>query len=782
MKRVVSIFVVLSMLLFLIGCEKEVQPVKIMFQKGSISAYNDKAFTLNLEAAEGAPNIGQVNVKAGPDDSVTVAGKGFTDENLKVFICDMASGKTVESNYTVVDDNLMAVTIDKDFNDSIFAVYAQNQNGFSNWKLINAPRIWSVNFTKLTANEEFCIYGENFIVDKNKKPKVYLVTKDGFYEPELLYTDPYKIAVKTPDTLKDGETYEIYLYNGVCGKNGVCKAEQKITYTEKPAVSFDGKKINVTDFGADARDIQNDDTKAIKAAVDAAQSGDTIYFPKGYYLINEDIEIDESVKLLGDGSEESIILSGNGLEKTTFNVIVVPFEVTKLGFEQKRTLGKVKTTFFNMKGDYFENGTWSIYVHDCRFVQNSSKEYISRVFPMDITGCKGVRIENNTLDTFGFLTGRNIDNTIIKNNKFDSNFITGYYYGQDSFSISSADTIDISNNIIQGKDAKKDNALDYNNYTAGRCIVFNVVTNAYLGNNTLRKAGIPHCNAGEMFLLENLNVQYDGPIASADENSFTLPKNSTVQFSKDDIVSVVSGEGVYQYRTVVSAKGMTAYLDTPFDVIPDESSRVIISHCFSNIAIYNNLFDGHTTWAEYPGATTSLQAYGSVHNLFMEKNTLKDMPEGICITPYYYNPTENTSKAVISWCVFDENVFYRNGVGIRYYTVADPNTGPIPACVSFGVAIRRNTFKEIPEYTHTDWIGEGGYAIQMGTLTKQATGDRWQGDWTNGVIIENNNFNHSETADLSLGSHQNNILTRGNTKDFTIKIHENGNNAVSMDY
>lgn len=780
MKRIISILMIISLFAFLAGCEKET--AKIPFQKGNIPAYSEKAFSLKLETAEGAPDISQLNTKAAPNDSVMVAGKGFLNENLKLFICDMASGKTKAANFTVVDDNLLSVTIDKSFKNSIFSVYAQNEKGYSNSKLINAPRVWSVNFTKVTANEEFSIYGENFVVDENKKPRVFLVNEKGYYEPELTYSDPYKITVKTPDTLKDGEGYDIYIYNGVCGKNGVCKAEKSITYSKTPLVSFDGEVIDVTEFGADARDIQNDDTKAIKKAIDSAKSGDTVYFPKGYYLVNEDIEIDEAIKLLGDGAKKSVILSGNGLKSTAFNVITTPFEVANLGFQQKRTMGKVKTKFFNIKGDYFETGTWSVNIHDCDFVQNSSKKYISRIFPMDITGCKGVKIENNTLDTFGFLTGRSMDNVVIQNNEFNSNFITGYYYGQDSFSISSATTIDISNNIIQGKGAKDDNALDYNNYTAGRCIVFNVVENAYMGNNTLRKSGIPHCNAGEMFLLENLTVNYDGNIAETTENSFTLPKNSTVQFSKGDIVSVVSGEGVYQYRTVVSAKGLTAYLDTPFDVIPDQSSRVIISHCFSNIAIYNNLFDGHTTWSKYPGATTSLQAYGSVHNLFMEKNTLKDLPEGICITPYYYNPTENTGKAVISWCVFDKNTFYRNGVGIRYYTVADPNTGPIPACVSHGVAIRRNNFKEIPEYEHVDWIGEGGFAIQMGTLTKQASGDRWPGDWTNGVLIENNKFRYSETADLSLGSHQNNILTRGNSKKMTIMIHENGNDAVKLDY
>jgi hypothetical protein len=407
---------------------------------------------------------------------------------------------------------------------------------------------------------------------------------------------------------------------------------------------------------------------------------------------------------------------------------------------------------------------------------------MARVFPMDITACKGVRIENNKLDTFGFLTAAGIENAIIKNNEFDSNFITGYYYGQDSFSISSAKTIDISNNIIQGKGAKEDgNALDYNNYTAGRCIVFNVLTNGYVANNSLRKSGIPHCNAGEMFLLENLNVKYDGMLASVEESAITLPSNAAIQFSKGDIVSVVSGEGVHQYRTVVSAKNRTANLDKPFDVMPDNNSRIIVSHCFSNVALYNNLFDGYSTWDKYPGSTTSLQAYGSVHNLFMEKNTLKDLPEGICITPYYYNPVKNDSKAVISWCVFDDNVFDKNGVGIRYNGTFDPNEGPIPACVSFGTVIRRNSFKQISDYTQTDWIGLGGYAIQMGTLTKRATGGRWIGDWINGVLIENNTFKNSEVADLSLGSHQNNVVTRKNGK-ITTAIHENGKKAVETDY
>jgi hypothetical protein len=51
----------------------------------------------------------------------------------------------------------------------------------------------------------------------------------------------------------------------------------------------------------------------------------------------------------------------------------------------------------------------------------------------------------------------------------------------------------------------------------------------------------------------------------------------------------------------------------------------------------------------------------------------------------------------------------------------------------------------------------------------------------NGILIENNKFKYSESADLSLGSHQNNVLIRNNGK-ITTAIHENGKKAVSLDY
>jgi hypothetical protein len=66
--------------------------------------------------------------------------------------------------------------------------------------------------------------------------------------------------------------------------------------------------VNVTDYGAKPSD-GNDDTAAIRAAIDDSHSGDTVYFPAGTY------DVGDSITLRGDrnyrGQDQNSIIKGN---------------------------------------------------------------------------------------------------------------------------------------------------------------------------------------------------------------------------------------------------------------------------------------------------------------------------------------------------------------------------------------------------------------------------------------------------------------------------------------
>jgi len=73
---------------------------------------------------------------------------------------------------------------------------------------------------------------------------------------------------------------------------------------------LDAAQINVkTSYGATGNGTTND-APAIQNAINAAQSGDTIYFPNGTYLLNSTLTLPVQINLLGENMS-STVLKGN---------------------------------------------------------------------------------------------------------------------------------------------------------------------------------------------------------------------------------------------------------------------------------------------------------------------------------------------------------------------------------------------------------------------------------------------------------------------------------------
>ncbi len=73
--------------------------------------------------------------------------------------------------------------------------------------------------------------------------------------------------------------------------------------------------VNVKDFGA-AGDGINDDTKAIKNAINACGSNRAVYFPAGTYRITDTIQVKKSrISLTGDKKRPSVLYFEKGIEE-----------------------------------------------------------------------------------------------------------------------------------------------------------------------------------------------------------------------------------------------------------------------------------------------------------------------------------------------------------------------------------------------------------------------------------------------------------------------------------
>lgn len=789
-KKIMSIVLVFGLLFSLTCCgenesEKTSAPTKgkneakvnTTLQKGEPKSVGDVFKLPDIPSSESLV-ISEITRQANPDDSVTVAGMGFSSGNLKAYIFSQTTAdnaKTTEAKITVIDDSTANIVIDKSLSYGMYGVYVENAGGKSNIALVNKPAIWSVGLTCLTAGETLDIFGENLTTDNKDKTNVFLVGEGEYCGAEVVYANQNLVTIKIPEGLTDQKQYEIRLHNGHGGDLGFAVAKEKLTYVKETAVQFNGKVHDVVEYGADPKDVQNDDTKAIKDAIKAAKDGDVIKFPAGVYFCTENIIVDKALKFEGAGKTNSILLTANAIEGFFLEFNKAPSEVTKLGFQHRRKTGMIQSGFIRAKMGW--NGrmstatrdTYSFYVHDCDFLQETNERYKKRVYVMDLVNGVGIRVEDNTFDCTGFASVYFTRNYSFKNNSIKARLYTGTYYGQNTHFCHDVSNAVFYNNQLQGGDDQDDNVLDTNDFLCGRTFVFQGYgQNIFLGENTVKRGGIPSANAGELVLLERTGCLYDGTISSATADTVTLSNNNSNKSiaSRDNcIVSIISGKGKGQYRFITSNSENLLTLDRKWEIIPDSTSRILITDCYHNIAVNNNYFHGHTNYDEKPGGTTMIQVYGSCHNLYFVGNTGEELPLGVCITAFYDASKGNAMKAAINWAVFDNNVFDDNGIGIRFLCNTSASNTPIPGEMCIGVMIRRNTFKNMRDFTHKDWKGSGGVAICMGNPAKTDANNKtsyWHGRWINGTAIENNTFENNASTDITFNGHQENTILRNN--------------------
>ena len=768
---------ILSLVFFISDNPKEQTPKteKLQMVKGSPKSVGDIFSLPKIESGgEGAPIIAQMTKQAAADDTVIITGKGFSGDTTKVCFYTQSAkdnGKTKNVQFAVIDDTTIHAVVDKDTDYGIIGVYVENSSGKSNIELVNVPKIWSVGLRKVTKGEEFNIYGENLTTDNKTKTTVYLVNGEEYCTPKIIYSDPYKITFTVPDCLKDGKEYKVMVHNGHGGKYGFATADEKLIYSKEKAVKFSGKTIDVTRFGADGKDATNDDTEAISKAINSASDGDIIYFPAGVYKCSSKLTTDKSLKFKGAGGEKSTIIPHEDLEGYIFNLNRSVYEFVDLGFENHVFGKEIKAGFIRYNGMNEITDTYRLKIHECRFIQSVENDYRSICMPIDIRDATGIIIDNNYFDSITMASNHTVNKLFIRNNEYYGNLLIGPYYGQDSLRVVDVETLDISNNTFKGKDILTDDSGNFrdNDKTLGRCIVLQGYSvNVYICNNTLERGGLAYYNAGELILLEWRKCIYAGTADIVDDTTLTLPSDSNVQAAKGTIVLIMGGSGKSQYRKLEAISGKTVTVDEPWNVLPDNNSMFHFSYCYVNIAISNNLLDGYRNYTEIPSASCGLQIYGNTYNLFFTKNTMRNLPDGICITPHYYKPN-GKAKNVVDWCIFEYNVFDRTSDGIRYFMVTEASSGPIPGECSIGISIRRNKFKETPNFTKDGWESEGGIAIVMGQNDTSDGGGcpyyTWHGEWINGISIENNEFSKSEVADIYFFKHQAKVVLRNNVGD-----------------
>ena len=773
LKKFTAIFLTAVLLFSFSGCGgSKTVTASAKFIAGSPNAPGD-FFELELSDANAdAPVISGASRQAAADDSIIVTGEGLSTPNLKAYIYSQSksdNGKAYEAKVTVVDDNEITVVIGNDIQYGVYGVYVEANGKRSNTVLVNNPKIWWIGFKEVTVGDRLNIYGENLTTDNKDKSHVYLLDGDSYCETEVLYADSYKVTIEIPQGLKNGKQYGVMLHNGHGGNLCFATAEEKIVYVDKKTTDMsEGKVIDVTQYGASPEDDDNDDSIAVQNAVNAANDGDIIYFPNGTYKFDNAVSSIVGLHFKGEDTEKTIFKMGDKVVTSMFNLSVGPCEFSNISFSYIISGGKLTSHFISFKGDSAKTDFYNLYIHNCKFQQATSAAATSWKPIINAENVDGVWITHNDVMATALLFANNCENIIVEENTCYGTCYVGPYYNQNFFLLWANENVDVSNNYFASADVISDitGLLEKGDFTIGRTFALQFHNyNIYITNNTIDTAGLPNDNAGEQIMFEGVSVKYEGEIRSSTDTVITLPDEFTAQLTKGDAVTVIDGKGVSQWREVKSVKGREVTLNEPWIIIPDEKSTLVFTDCFKNIAIHNNDISGYKNYKSEYTATTAVQAYGGINNMYITSNKIRDMWAGMCITTHYRYSDKPEATNGIFWSVISDNTIQNTGVGIlmNLNMIPDTHNRTTPPKLLFGTSVRKNNISYSMDYEANCWTDKGGMGISVGRRDIETNQRVWPGEWAWGNVIENNNISNSQRANIMLWKHQAKTILRNNS-------------------
>lgn len=543
-------------------------------------------------AAADAPQIGTITEQAGPNDSVSIYGTGFSGAKVFAYGLVKGVGTTKQLTTTVQRDDFMNAVIDASFDYGMYIIWVQGKNGKIGAPVrINAPELSWVSADKASENTEIRVYGKflttNNADGKDAKSYVYLTKGDVRYKVTVTEATPYRLKIKLPSGLSDGETYKIWVHNGHGGSYGWSNSLE-IQYKSGAENFWTGKKhtVKVTNGMATDSDISN--------AINQASNGDTVYFPAGTYVVNDQIKIRKSIKLEGESKDKVIIVcvfakttvkntslaygdwNVNGKATAAFDVSATPCEFTKLTFTEyvensSLYSGVAKPSNYDINYAYgvFINGddvsddtgvcgqfkvdgcdfkVQRCYSNakDCAYFGTTQQNKYHKEFAAKYkhyasnsrygatpiwTHTNRTEITNCYFESPKEIMLRTVRAGYVHDNTFVGTWVIAGNSGPCAIYDNSSDNIDISNNRIYGMDevTDKNGHAQTGDMTYARTIVIQntlgYTKSHYIMNNHASRVGELNYNSGEHILFEEEGITYIGK-ATLSNNGQTVKLNT----------------------------------------------------------------------------------------------------------------------------------------------------------------------------------------------------------------------------------------------------------------
>lgn len=446
--------------------------------------------------------------------------------------------------------------------------------------LLNAPVVWWAQGDRgLTASPGGWVgaFGRNLALAPAAGTTGYLTG------PRTMTLKPteaecWSARFKLPGNLPAGE-YKLYVHNGY---GGPAAWSQGVGVTVAVPVAWPQTRYSVLDFGADGGGSR-DDTAAVQAALAAADAngGGVVYFPRGRYRLSEAIAIPRRTVLRGESSTLTCIfwpdmekppkalISGSnsfGLEDLTFYT----FNYTKFltGDRSGPEAGDIFCRRLVVRANAYR-GHMKAEEFDRRWREGLKDGFGGGYWLMDFGGRNIEVTDCDLLSSGDVIALRNPRRARIANNILRA----GRWGGSGIFE---GEGVIVEHNQYLGQDLTTWGATGGAGYGN--------LQNVYIGHNIYR---MEHGGDREAITADAPGGYYQGQPESASANSLTVPSKPGRVGSG---IFVLDGKGRGQYRRIASVEGNKLTVDRPWDVVPDASSRVSVTHLLQHWLIVNNDF------------------------------------------------------------------------------------------------------------------------------------------------------------------------------------------------
>lgn len=517
---------------------------------------------------------------------------------------------------------------------SMYLLWPQRDGHYGKPVAINRTEAWWLGPDNAVPGATISVFGRN-LARSNGTATSFIYVKPANSAGQYLRpvaVNPFKVDFKVPQ-LTPG-SYEVWIHNGHGGRFGWSGPLTLRVLAETPWAAQDKTIVDVKRFGATG-DGRSDDTAPIQAALDeaAARAPATVHFSAGTYLVSSPLRAPDNVRWLGAGVDETEIRLAAAPGKSMIEGAVrnARFEALTLnanGMTADKPLMWIDTVT-NLSLDAVRINAWgtsALEIHDATGVYINASELIEK----------------------GSFYGR-AHQVFLTSNRFR---MTGY--GESVVSLWGGQDFAMVGNDLANADESRDDGHGIGRFFVGQAY-WDSMRNLYWGDNVSHDAA-PHdcekvdCNKGEQVIFEMSSGALAGDFQEATGTTVSFGDRAPESVSAGKELIVVGGRGAGQHRYIESMRGGTAILGSPWNVVPDKSSRLAVAYSAYRGAVYDNTFEGRDSYSAHDSDSTAVLLYGNVYDMVVDHNRIRQMRHGMMtialdstegMSPYFLQYSNN---------------------------------------------------------------------------------------------------------------------------------------------